>query len=390
MSMRNWLFFVFFSQPVALGAWLPRIPEVQEKLALSPAELAVALIGAPIGTLSALLVAGRIGERLGAQKTMLIFYPLFFLAMSLPFLAGSQISLFISLAIMGATLSILELGMNVSADLYEKQRKKLVMSRAHGLWSLGLMAGTIVGSASAALQFNPFWMEVAIFAVLVLPSLYAVKQVNLDQPVLEPSTVQTRKTGFTMPHIVLLGICLFTFGTTLTEGAVADWAAIFMRDVHSASPGFAGLSLTVFTMAAALTRLTGDKLREHFATNDLARTLAIIGVIGLGVIYFAPNAIIALGGFALLGCGIALGFPLAVTAAANAPGKSSASNVAVLTFLALSGFLVGPISIGFVAEATNIKIGLMVITPMLAISAVLASTLKPSSSKSQTSESQTT
>ncbi len=55
---------------------------------------------------------------------MLIFYPLFFLAMSLPFLAGSQISLFISLAIMGATLSILELGMNVSADLYEKQRKK--------------------------------------------------------------------------------------------------------------------------------------------------------------------------------------------------------------------------------------------------------------------------
>ncbi len=68
MSMRNWLFFVFFSQPVALGAWLPRIPEVQEKLALSPAELAVALIGAPIGTLSALLVAGRIGERLARKK----------------------------------------------------------------------------------------------------------------------------------------------------------------------------------------------------------------------------------------------------------------------------------------------------------------------------------
>ena len=118
--------------------------------------------------------------------------------------------------------------------------------------------------------------------------------------------------------------------------------------------------------------------------------MAIIGVIGLGIIYFAPNALLALLGFALLGCGIALGFPLAVTAAANAPGKSSASNVAVLTFLALSGFLVGPISIGFVAEATNIKIGLMVITPMLALSAVLASTLKSSSSKSQNSESQTT
>jgi MFS family permease len=387
--MRNWLFFVFFSQPVALGAWLPRIPEVQEKLALSPAELAIALIGAPIGTLSSLLVAGRIGDWLGAQKTMLIFYPLFFLAMTLPFLANSQLTLMLSLALMGSTLSILELGMNVSADLYEKQRKKLVMSRAHGLWSFGLMTGTIVGSASAAMRLDPFLMEVAIFAVLILPSLYAVKQVNLDQPA-PAATANTGKTGFTMPHILLLGICLFTFGTTLTEGAVADWAAIFMRDIHGASHGFAGLSLTFFTMSVALTRLTGDKLREHFSTTDLARTLAIIGVLGLGVIYIAPNAIIAMLGFAMLGSGVALGFPLAVTAAANAPGKSSASNVAVLSFLALTGFLVGPISIGFVAEVTNIKIGLMVITPMLAVSAVLASTLKPSSSHTETSESQTT
>jgi MFS family permease len=387
--MRNWLFFVFFSQPVALGAWLPRIPEVQEKLALSPAELAIALIGAPIGTLSSLLVAGRIGDWLGAQKTMMIFYPLFFLAMTLPFLANSQLTLMLSLAVMGSTLSILELGMNLSADLYEKQRKKLVMSRAHGLWSFGLMTGTIVGSASAAVRLDPFLMEVAIFAILVLPSLYAVKQVNLDQPA-PTATGNTGKTGFTMPHMLLLGICLFTFGTTLTEGAVADWAAIFMRDIHGASPGFAGLSLTFFTMSVALTRLTGDKLREHFSTTDLARTLAIIGVLGLGVIYIAPNAIIAMLGFAMLGSGVALGFPLAVTAAANAPGKSSASNVAVLSFLALTGFLVGPISIGFVAEVTNIKIGLMVITPMLAVSAVLASTLKPSSSHTETSESQTT
>lgn len=389
MSMRNWLFFVFFSQPVALGAWLPRIPEVQEKLALSPAELAIALIGAPIGTLSSLLVAGRIGDWLGAQKTMLIFYPLFFLAMTLPFLANSQLTLMLSLAVMGSTLSILELGMNLSADLYEKQRKKLVMSRAHGLWSFGLMTGTIVGSASAAVRLDPFLMEAAIFAILVLPSLYAVKQVNLDQPA-PAATGNTGTTGFTMPHILLLGICLFTFGTTLTEGAVADWAAIFMRDIHGASHGFAGLSLTFFTMSVALTRLTGDKLREHFSTTDLARTLAIIGVMGLGVIYIAPNAIIAMLGFAMLGSGVALGFPLAVTAAANAPGKSSASNVAVLSFLALTGFLVGPISIGFVAEVTNIKIGLMVITPMLAVSAVLASTLKPSSSHTETSESQTT
>lgn len=389
MSMRNWLFLVFFSQPVALGAWLPRIPEVQEKIVLSPAELAIALIGGPIGTSLSLLVAGHISDWLGPQKTMMIFYPLFFAAMTLPFLANSQLTLMLSLTMVGATLSILELGMNVSADLYEKQHKKLVMSRAHGLWSVGLMTGTIIGSASAALAFDPFVMEVTIFALLILPSLFAVQQVRLDQPKpAAPSSANAK--GFALPHILLLGICLFTFGTTLTEGAAADWAAIYMRDIHGAPHGVAGLSLTFFTLAVAITRLTGDKLRAHFSTTSLARSLAIIGLIGLGVIYFAPNAPIAMLGFALLGSGVALGFPLAVTAAANAPGRSAASNVATLSFLALTGFLVGPISIGFVAEVTNIKIGLMVITPMIAVSAVLASTLKPTPSQPQTSESQST
>jgi MFS family permease len=360
---QNALYLIFFTQPIVLGAWLPRIPEVQEKLGLSASELALSLVGAPIGTLLSLLIAGRIGDALGAKKTMAIFYPIFFVAMLLPFIAPSQFALALALAAVGSSISILELGMNVAADEVEKQYKRLVMSKAHGLWSLGLMAGTLIGSAAAWQSISPLIAGLAL-SVLFLPAgFYGLKQLDIQKPIPAPATDKTKR--FTMPHPILLGICAFTFGTTLTEGAVADWAAIFMRDAMEAGPGASGLAVTAFTLIVASTRMFGDRLRDMFPVHRLAMILATIGLAGVTVVYFADQYAIALIGFGLIGLGASLAFPLAVSAAANAPGSSSANNVATLSFLALTGFLVGPVSIGFITEATNIRVGLLVLAPML-------------------------
>jgi MFS family permease len=382
---QNALYLIFFTQPIVLGAWLPRIPEVQEKLGLSASELALSLVGAPIGTLLSLLIAGRIGDALGAKKTMAIFYPIFFVAMLLPFIAPSQFALALALAAVGSSISILELGMNVAADEVEKQYKRLVMSKAHGLWSLGLMAGTLIGSAAAWKSIAPLIAGLAL-SVLFLPAgFYGLKQLDIQKPVPAPATDKTKR--FTMPHPILLGICAFTFGTTLTEGAVADWAAIFMRDAMDAGPGASGLAVTAFTLIVATTRMFGDRLRDMFPVHRLAMILATIGLAGVTVVYFADRYAIALIGFGLIGLGASLAFPLAVSAAANAPGSSSANNVATLSFLALTGFLVGPVSIGFITEATNIRVGLLVLAPMLAISAIFAFSLNPNSSLKTKTES---
>jgi MFS family permease len=382
---QNALYLIFFTQPIVLGAWLPRIPEVQEKLGLSASELALSLVGAPIGTLLSLLIAGRIGDALGAKKTMAIFYPIFFVAMLLPFIAPSQFALALALAAVGSSISILELGMNVAADEVEKQYKRLVMSKAHGLWSLGLMAGTLIGSAAAWQSIAPLIAGLAL-SVLFLPAgFYGLKQLDIQKPVPAPATDKTKR--FTMPHPILLGICAFTFGTTLTEGAVADWAAIFMRDAMDAGPGASGLAVTAFTLLVATTRKFGDRLRDMFPVHRLAMILATIGLAGVTVVYFADRYAIALIGFGLIGLGASLAFPLAVSAAANAPGSSSANNVATLSFLALTGFLVGPVSIGFITEATNIRVGLLVLAPMLAISAIFAFSLNPNSSLKTKTES---
>ena len=63
---------VFFLQPFILGAWFPRIPQVQAALELSAGPLAFALIGMPIGLLTALGLGARLAELLGTRRLLLV------------------------------------------------------------------------------------------------------------------------------------------------------------------------------------------------------------------------------------------------------------------------------------------------------------------------------
>ncbi|MES0810550.1 MFS transporter [Roseibium sp. SCPC15] len=369
MSQATRICLIFFLQPVALGAWLPHIPGVQTSLGLTNSELAIALVGAPLGTLTTLLIAGRLAHWIGARRITLIFYPVFLLVMLLPFLSTSQWFLMGVLACVGSSMSILELGLNVLADEYEKRTGGKIMSKAHGFWSFGLLTGTLIGSMVAGFGLEPIWAGLAIAVVVQV----TVLPVTVGLPG-EPDAASSSQGphGFRLPHPLLIGICVFTFGTTLVEGAIADWAAVFLRDTFAANPGLAGLGISVFSLCLATTRLFGDRLRQVATPGRLGQGLAIIGLSGVAVIWFAPDTLVALFGLGILGVGAALAFPLGVTAAAAAPGRSSASNVAVLSFIALLGFLVGPLSIGALADTYGIRTGLMILAPMIGLSLILA------------------
>ncbi len=363
------IYLIFFLQPVALGAWLPQIPAVQTALGLSNSGLALALIGAPIGILTTLLVAGRIAARFGARQVVLAFYPLFLFAMLLPFLAPSQWLLMAGLFLVGSSMSVLELGMNILADDYEKATGRHIMSRAHGCWSFGLLSGTLIGSAVAGLGLSPLGAGLVIAFVveaLVLPAIRRLPRPRAAEAHRE------RHRGVRLPHPVLLGVCFFTFGTTMVEGAVEDWAAVFLRDVFAAEPGLAGVGVSLFAFTLATTRFFGDRLRQVAPPGRLGQGLAVVGLTGLAVVWLAPGLPVALAGLAILGIGTSLAFPLGVIAASRAPGRSAASNVAILSFVALLGFLVGPLTIGPIADAFGIRTGLMVLAPMIGLSLVLA------------------
>src|SRR6185503_724406 len=85
---------VFFMQAMTLANWVPRIPDVQAKLALTPGELASALLGMPIGSLLALLASGTLIERITARRTVFLGFFIYLLFLQLVGWAWTLASLF--------------------------------------------------------------------------------------------------------------------------------------------------------------------------------------------------------------------------------------------------------------------------------------------------------
>lgn len=363
----------FFLQPIAFGSWLPRIPEVQHALGLGPAGLAFALLGLPCGTLLTLPFAGPLVGKIGPRAAIVWGFVLYTIAASLPAFSTDPIMLFVALMLAGSTISFVELGLNVQADAVEKSTGSMIMTTSHGFWSVGIMVGSLIGSGLAAAGLEAKW-AIMLVAVLVLPiALWAGRA--LPQPAPEPAAAHGQRSAWALPSWALLGICLFVFGTTMTEGAMADWSAIFLRDALGAEGGVVGLGYAVFAAMVAAGRFGGDTLKKKFGTVTTARICGTLALVGACILYVAPATPVALFGFAVIGIGVSVAFPLAVTAAARLTDRSSSANVAILSFVALLGFLVGPPVIGFVAEHADMRVGIACLIPVLLLSLLLTGRL---------------
>ncbi len=368
----------FFLQPLAFAGWLPRIPEIQERLGLGPADLALALLGLPAGLLLMMPFAGPIVARIGGRATVRIFLPAFLVAMSLPAFSLHPAMLFGALLLCGITMSMIELGMNIVADEIERRDSVAIMSRCHGFWSFGMMAGSLIGVALAAAGLAPQW-AILLVALLTLPIGFLVTRAL---PYVAPQSAQGEGSavhGLFIPGWLLLGICIVALGSNLLEGAAADWSAVYLTSIFNADPTTAGLGYSAYALMMALGRFGGDYLRGRFGPVIVVRTCYAISLLGTAMVVFTDSYLIALIGFALAGFGGSVAVPLAVSAAAGVGGgRPAASNVAMVSLISLIGFLLTPPIVGFIGEHFGLRTGLgVLLLPMLALGVLLARTVRP-------------
>lgn len=244
------------------------------------------------------------------------------------------------------------------------------------------MAGSLIGAGAVALHLPAQW-SIAVVALLLLPVALAAS-VRLPADAAAPAAVsEGARAPFQLPSVALLGICAFTFGITMTEGAIADWSAVYLKEVLLAGGAVTGLGYSIFACLVAAGRFGGDHMKARFGAVAIARVCGCAALLGMLIVLLAPNTLTALAGFAAIGFGVSVGFPLAVTAAASLTDRPAAASVAILSFMALLGFLIGPPLIGFAGELWGLRVGLAVLLVPLAASLAFTRMLAPSAEKGQ-------
>ena len=365
---------VFFMQAMTLANWVPRIPDVQAKLALTPGELAIALLGMPIGSLLALLASGPLIERITARRTVFLGFFIYLLFLPLVGWAWNLASLFAALFLLGIFSPLVDVAMNVEAARVQETLRRPIMSTCHGFWSIGSMAGALIGSAFANVGIATHWHLLAIAALSIPVAVGA--GLALPEIASLPSPGGKRRLPFALPSLGMIGLVIFVFGAVMGEVAARSWSAVYLRDVILASPGSAGFGYAAFSLFMAGGRFLGDWATVRFGAVRMARVCCTIAVAGMVLIVIGNSLVAVIAGFAALGFGLSLVYPLSATAAAARGDRPAALNVGSLTLGAFAAFMIGPPLTGFIADSWGLRAGLATVIPAVALSALLAGELQ--------------
>ncbi|MYU02282.1 MULTISPECIES: MFS transporter [unclassified Streptomyces] len=350
---------VFAVHGAVTGSFATRVPWIQDHAGVSAGQLGLALAFPAIGASIAMPLAGRISHRFGARTALRGLLALWTLALILPALAPNLLTLCAALFVYGATAGMSDVAMNALGVEVENRLDKSIMSGLHGMWSVGALIGSAAGTVAAHVGADARLHHTLAALVLTALGLAACRGV-LDlrgEPDEEPPP------RFTLPPKSALVIGAVGFCAVFAEGASLDWSAVYLRDVLGSSDGVAAASTTAFALTMAVARLAGDRIVDRFGAVRTVRVGGALATAGGLLVVFSPSPAAAMGGFGLLGLGVAVVVPLAF-AAAGRSGPNPSQAIAGVATITYTSSLIAPSAIGALAETTSLVASFGVVTAL--------------------------
>ena len=352
---------IFAINGMVFGTWASRIPAIVDFHDLSPGSLGLLIFLAGLSAVIAFSIFGRAADRYGAafitKRATLLLIPLTLIFIAY---ANSIWMLVFAVIFFGAIHGGDDVAMNAWAAEVEREYTRPVMSSFHAMWSLGAGIGAGLGSLLAFYEVgfkNHFSLISIIIFVLALSAAFVPFESQKNKK-------EANSPFISIPKGSLLPVATITFFASLSEGAVADWSAIFLKSVASLNDGNAALGFTVFSVCMFSMRLLGDRISFILGPATAARYSGLVALTGSIILLVSNSFLLLLLGFGLIGLGIAVIIPLAFSRAGNDETISQGTAIASIATLGYGGMLLGPLFLGLIAEITSIKTSFLILPIM--------------------------
>lgn len=360
---------MFGANGFTMGAWAPQIPLILPRLGISETVLGLLILGLGVGAVSAMLFSGRLIARYGS-RTVLRAFSLSLIPVLPAVVFSHNLALTaLAMAAFGALAGCMDVAMNAQAVAVERRLGRAIMSSSHGFWSLGGFVGGSAG-AWAIGHLGAGGQALAAAAVVTVLVLAAM-------PFLMPDPPHAVEAGARRGHLLPRDAGLWLLGfmalfSMVPEGAVLDWAALYLAKELGADVFRSGLGFALFAGAMAVMRFAGDGLRNRFGAVVTLRASGLIGAVGLMGGALAPSDWVAMFSFAVAGLGVANMVPIMFSAAGNHVGLPPGQAISTVTMVGYAGILIAPASIGYVAEHFGFRLTYGAVALLLLLVAALA------------------
>lgn len=338
------------------SAWLP---DVKARAGVSDAAMGLVLLGAAVGNLAAMSVFPRLARRFGAR--LLPGAAVGLAAATVLQLAGQgPVTLFLALMLMGMAMSSLDVGANVRISMLEARHGMPLMNLGHGLYSLAFaIAAGLSGLARGAGLAQAVVVAGAGALILLSATLMRGQAIVPEGEATRPART---------PWPVVLPAALILFAAFIAENATEVWSALHIERTLGAPRGEGAFGPAMMGLTMAAGRLGGQVVAARLGEARLIVVSTLIGILGALVLAFAPSRDMAVAGVALIGIGVAVVVP----SANSLLGRRVLAHERPLAIsrawmLGFTGFFVGPVFMGLVAEGAGLRAGFVAVAGVMAL-----------------------
>lgn len=375
--------FVFVLCGLGIASLLSRIPQFRDELDLTPGPLGRLLLMIAIGSLISLPLSGAVVHKFGVTRTIVVTAIVCQVGVAI-----AAVGVLVNAYVVGAGFLLLGFGngfwdvaQNVEAAAVEQQLGRSIMSRFHAGFSIGTVAGALIGAAMNALDvpITPHLLVMAIIVGVGVPwatrdflpadvTEHHDPDADPDAPTRHPMAAWKEK------RTLLIG--LFVLTMAFTEGTGNDWLGVATIDGYGASDVLGSMAYVLFVVAMTAGRWFGPQALDRYGRVLTLRAGAAMSLAGVVVVIFGPTLVTAMIGTVLWGLGCSLGFPTGMSAAADDP-RFAAGRVSAVATIGYTAFLAGPALVGLLGDHVGVLRALTLTAGLLGVGLVVAGATAP-------------
>ena len=353
---------LFFVNGATFSNWLPRIPEIRDRLGLGNAGLGATLLGGGLGGIVGALVVGKLFDRLGSRRLLTLAATALSIGMPLIAFAPNAVVLLLLLTTLGVLDVCNDVAMNAQGVIVQQRVGRSIMNRLHAMWSLGFTGGAVVGSAASAAGASVRAQLVTVGVILLITVMVIRRWLipvdpppNADAPADAAGATPSKRLS---PVTVMMGLA--ALGAVALEVTPNDWSAVLMRDVFDFGKA-AGFGTMACAGAMLVGRLGGDHVLDRIGERRLFTWAMILVGIGALITVTAPVGAVALVGLVVWGLGLSIVFPQLYASAARLPGVSAGAGLGSMLLGQRLGAMLTAVGVGALAEWQNLRVAFVVV-----------------------------
>ncbi|HEY1324013.1 MAG TPA: MFS transporter [Streptosporangiaceae bacterium] len=351
-----------------VGVWAVQLAPLSAGLRLAPAALGATITVAAVAGLLTLFAGGALADRVGRRPVLVIGFAGTAAAFVLLALASGVAALMPAVLLYGLAISFVDLGANTVGSAYEQAYDVTAMTGLHAWFSAGALTGAIGSAAAlgAGVSYRGVYLGLAaVMSAGLLAALVAAIPAPPAPPLPARTPAGRRPPRPAGPRIwripaVLFAIALISV-TFFGDGALESFLSTYLQTSLAGGVLVSGLGVGSYHFASLVGRLTSTAALRGFGERRVVLAAGLLAAAGLLTAVTATAAAGAIGGLLLVGFAIAPVVPTTLSLAGRSvPGRSGQA-VATTTAAGYGAFIVSPLTIGLLAQATSLRLALAVL-----------------------------